>query len=664
MQKIETKDEIDRNNTPDANASPPRQHYFNTDTVDEQEGKSFWFAFADADTGNPVYFNQKTGERTWKKPNKTFQFVDGTMPSGLSGDPEQLGADYQQHPYMAPSEEHARLHAKRQIFEQGNHPFFQHVNFSSLGVGVKGYFMMLQFLIVMFFVLSLIVSPLIYSYSQGQGLGTLSSSFGLGTYTVGNIQSSISTTGIPMAFIWGEEVPLVPDAAEYISWTVFVVASVFFVGWLVFSISIQKMASSEDAATCAIDDYTVVVWNLPSDACESEIAVHFSNLYNLQHVDWCCRIPPAKLETKKQRELHRQTFAVEHLEELNIAARRSLNNGIKVVKTRYKRGSIIGQIGNISALKKSIEEEQKQTLEAKRVKEEMEKNLPNPLFYPTSHSRNIKTDDFKGMWISDLSVGHPNGALIRSFNEHAELVQQLRIQRALYKKYRSNEDEQDEQDDQNDQNDLKKKEKYDLLADKALYKIFGIERDLIGLAAVHKSNKHRRRDPEDVVNAYVTFNNQESFRRCYEDYANTRRTCCTWRKIPLPLLFNGEYSLKVDRAPDPSDILWENLEATDQDILKKKCMTRGATSSLLLLCFVIVFTAFFYANEFSTLINNEIVCDVMLPSIHYTLNSTVRTSIEHQYHTTKSKYPTFSRSNIDAIQKERDHQCQQIDGRF
>jgi hypothetical protein len=620
--------------------------FFDTNKVDELlEGKIIWYVFADADTGNPVYFNSKTGERTWQKPNAPYTHVSATMSSGLRGDPEELGADYEKHPYMEPSEEHAIEHARRQIFENGVHPLCRPVNFSSLGTGVKGYFMMLRFLIVMFIVLSLFVTPLIISYSSGKGLGALDSSFGFGKFTLGNIQSSLNRKGHSMAFIWGSEVPLVPDAAEYISWTVFLVAVIFFLGWTSFSIFIQKMAIHEDAATCAINDYTVVVWNLPADACAAEISVHFSDLYNLQHVDWCGRIPPAKHIQKRKGNLEENGDTT-----FDYKAH---------PKTRYKRGSIIGHIGARSTMTEDVLQQQKE--EEDRLKQ----LLPNPLYYPTSHCHNIQSNEYLNMWICDLCVGHPNGHLIRSFNEHAELVTQLRIQRALYKRYRSLDDGGVEPNDD--------------LADKAWITLQRIEEELVQLSQIHK--RGQRRDPEDVINAYVTFNNQESFRRCYEDYANTRRTCCSWKKSPLPLLFNGDHHLKVDRAPDPSDILWENLEATEIDIMKKRCMTRCTTGSLLLFCFAVVFTAFYYANEFSTLINNALICQIMLPSIHYNVSRASRKEIEQNYfnigtiagsddssgsnlptyNTSNATYPTLQRHSDASVQRERDKNCQAID---
>ena len=568
--------------------------FFNTNQiVDELDGKSPWFAFADSISGNLVYFNQITGERTWTKPpTATFQYVTGTMPSGLSGDPEMLGEDFEEHPYMQPSKEFAIEYSSSMIFEQGLHPFCHLTNFSSLGIGIQGYFVMLRFLIGMFCILSILVSPLIVMYSQGEGLGKLSSSFGFGQYTLGNIQKTIEGNAVPMAVVWGEAVPLVPNAAEYISWTVFTAAMVFFIGWTGFSIYIQKMSSQEDSAVTAMDDYTVVVWNLPPDACKAEIAVHFSNLYNLQHDDFMERLAPGKPGTGGT-------------------------------------GGTDGQMG------------QHDTNGA----------LPNPLFYPTTHTGNLQKDTYKGMWISDLSVGHPNGHLIRSFNEHSDLNTSLRIQRALFKKHRAIKE-----------GGIEPNEK---LCQQAWLNVCKIETDLNNLSALHKTNKcNNGASPEDVVNAYVTFNNQESFRRCYEDYANTRRhPCCRmwWKKIPLPLLFNGEESLVVDRAPDPSDILWENLEKTDSEIFKQQIRTKAVTVVLLVMNFGIVFTAFYYANEFSSLINNDVFCNEVLPSIHYTLpiNSTLASFSSFG---TNKFAPKLSRVGLDSGEiQAKDLKCRDID---
>ena len=39
-------------------------------------------------------------------------------------------------------------------------------------------------------------------------------------------------------------------------------------------------------------DFSVQVWGLPPDALETEIIDHFSDLYNLQHIDWVGRTVP------------------------------------------------------------------------------------------------------------------------------------------------------------------------------------------------------------------------------------------------------------------------------------------------------------------------------------------------------------------------------------
>ena len=61
--------------------------------------------------------------------------------------------------------------------------------------------------------------------------------------------------------------------------------------------------------------------------------------------------------------------------------------------------------------------------------------------------------------------------------------------------------------------------------------------------------------------AFVTFNHEESFLRCAEAYDKSRSVI---RRIfqPKELRFRGRHRLRVDPAPNPSDVLWENLGVT------------------------------------------------------------------------------------------------------
>ena len=75
---------------------------------------------------------------------------------------------------------------------------------------------------------------------------------------------------------------------------------------------------------------------------------------------------------------------------------------------------------------------------------------------------------------------------------------------------------------------------------------------------------HRQQlDPTSTVCAFVVFNNEESFVRCIDDYRESK-SLSWFRQQRKELCFMGmeDQPLEVVRAPEPSDIIWENLEAT------------------------------------------------------------------------------------------------------
>lgn len=72
--------------------------------------------------------------------------------------------------------------------------------------------------------------------------------------------------------------------------------------------------------------------------------------------------------------------------------------------------------------------------------------------------------------------------------------------------------------------------------------------------------------------AFVVFNNEESFLRCLDDYGSlSGKNCCTRRFTPQSLRFvakahadAGEEPaiIQVEQAPEPSNILFHNLEVS------------------------------------------------------------------------------------------------------
>eukprot|EP01037_Dinobryon_pediforme_P043992 gene43992-55442_t len=86
---------------------------------------------------------------------------------------------------------------------------------------------------------------------------------------------------------------------------------------------------------------------------------------------------------------------------------------------------------------------------------------------------------------------------------------------------------------------------------------------------------------------FVTFEYNESFARCLEDYTR-------FGSFPMSLFFPGKLRFKgkklhVKRAPEPDQIIWENLEKQF-----RRFRTSLITVILVLLCFAVVVFASIY----------------------------------------------------------------------
>jgi len=73
-----------------------------------------------------------------------------------------------------------------------------------------------------------------------------------------------------------------------------------------------------------------------------------------------------------------------------------------------------------------------------------------------------------------------------------------------------------------------------------------------------ESNKPSSQLP--VNRAYILFNQHASKQICFDSYRKARKCCHSRRNQPTELQFRGEHPLKIKRPPEPSSILWENLE--------------------------------------------------------------------------------------------------------
>lgn len=68
----------------------------------------------------------------------------------------------------------------------------------------------------------------------------------------------------------------------------------------------------------------------------------------------------------------------------------------------------------------------------------------------------------------------------------------------------------------------------------------------------------RKHNELPIKRGYIIFNSKKDKIHCIKAYKPRWCACC--RKKNKDLLFRGTNSLTINQAPDPSDIIWENLE--------------------------------------------------------------------------------------------------------
>eukprot|EP01033_Poteriospumella_lacustris_P009693 gene9693-6936_t len=118
----------------------------------------------------------------------------------------------------------------------------------------------------------------------------------------------------------------------------------------------------------------------------------------------------------------------------------------------------------------------------------------------------------------------------------------------------------------------------------------------------------------DVVGAFVVFEYNESLARCLEDYA-------AFSRLPLSLFYPPQLRIqgrrpRVRRAPEPDQILFENLEYSDA--LKRLLALRTAlvTALLLLVCFAAVFLGASLRQAYAQRLPSAALCDLAVPALY------------------------------------------------
>ena len=132
-----------------------------------------------------------------------------------------------------------------------------------------------------------------------------------------------------------------------------------------------------------------------------------------------------------------------------------------------------------------------------------------------------------------------------------------------------------------------------------------------------EAEKMKLSHEEECVTAFVIFNHEESLMRCLEDYFFSTSTFNRRFVQPTPLKFRGKFAIKVTPAPEPSNVIWENLETETSDKFKRRAIGGCITFFLLIICVAIIAIAQGKKIDFANSAPKFSFCNKEIPANHF-----------------------------------------------
>ncbi|TYZ57587.1 hypothetical protein PybrP1_013208 [[Pythium] brassicae (nom. inval.)] len=556
---------------------------------------------------DPAALQSAPCDDTLSQLNKPVRATSNAAPVRASGAAGDAGNDYRM---MA---KQAKTLSKSNRLGAGSKSAFQAKmsDIGALGIGLQLYFMLTKYLGVAFLFMGVLALPAIVLNNVGNGITSkMADPLQLAYTSLGNegVNEAIAADPrmcLPVGTIdcnWTTvDTPFTTEPVT-VSWIITIsdcAYSIFFLFfYLYYRVKATQAIEAHMNENLTPAKYAVYVRGLPTDATEAEIMRHFNALYNLSNAEeyfplWfgCCW-------GRRRR--------VKHSQSKNAVNRSVVTN--------------LDHLADTTSVTKAL---------------------------------------YLNTWVAEVSIGHPTGGLLRTFLSMEALTQSIAKARGLHDTLREEKTQSPSAFRSRDEKLLeatvkrldtlceqleKKKSKIKELqhaapATRAAKAGGGADAARAALkhqapmnkqqlaratvtaaakaAKVAATNTERAFDWDACDCAFVVFNNVESRRRCLQDYRlSTARLAHRFQ--PALLRFrDGQFPLVVRPAPEPSDILWENLEVTGRGRFYRRSLTNFVTFLLLLVSAVIISAAQSAHQQFEDKAPPSGLCETKLPQVFY-----------------------------------------------
>lgn len=246
-----------------------------------------WDCYMHLESSHLFYYNRVTGEYTWEAPH-IFNAEAAQAVKDAISDPygENLGADFENTPWVPPSLERALASRAARVFAGGAGHLWStgSDDIAGLGIGVLAYFALLRYLMAGTLVACILSLPPLLFYSAGGRVpGSAPNVMGLGSLTLGNAAwqapdapSMVVPLNASVPFGGGGASLTAAGAGLLImlcDWAYSAFLAAFFVFMARRFGSIIRVAA---ARSVSAGDYTVRVRRLPPGASQAEVLAHFN----------------------------------------------------------------------------------------------------------------------------------------------------------------------------------------------------------------------------------------------------------------------------------------------------------------------------------------------------------------------------------------------------
>ncbi|KAG7394731.1 hypothetical protein PHYBOEH_004774 [Phytophthora boehmeriae] len=519
---------------------------------------------------------------------------------------------------------------------------------AELGIGLQLYFLLIKYLGWAFLVMGIVSLPAIIVNYYGDGVTAkmvdpLQLAYAsLGNQGVNPDIASDPTECQPIGDIdcTGATVntPFTTDPAK-VAWIVTasdaIYSFVFLVVYLVFRHQSKRAIETHQNEHLTPAKYTVFVRGLPADATAREILDHFNSRYDPTQEEqyfplWlgCCwgrRPRRVKRSLSKGAVNCNVVNSLEHLEHLDDVGEVAnqdcgadilkitdqkheqneiyLGTWIAEVSIAHPTGGLLRTFLAMEALTRKISEAQRLVAILTQEKEQASITLQN--WTPPPGKRNVKKPK--------SSFKQADEVLLQATTKQLERLQAAMTKKTGKLKTLKKANRQ-----------LQAQQKQQLAEELAAATALASPTPDASTDKKNKSKPKRKKSPDakpfDLTAcecAFVVFNNLESRRRCLQDYRRSDRWLL--RKFqPKTLRFrDGKFPLIVVAAPEPSNILWENLEVTARSRQLRRGFTYAVTFFLLLISGAIISAAQSAQQTFKDKAPPSGLCETTLPAIFY-----------------------------------------------